>query len=82
MTLRPRQQADLDLIAVGGLSPLTGFMGQADHESVVSRMRLADDPAWSIPITLCLCDGNAARVTGADEVAEIVIGAERATTPG
>jgi sulfate adenylyltransferase len=40
------------MIAIGAFSPLTGFMEQADYESVVDQMRLANGLPWSIPVTL------------------------------
>ncbi len=52
--LTSRQICDLELLLSGGFSPLTGFMGQADYESVCARMRLVDGALWPIPITLDL----------------------------
>ena len=50
--LDKRAISDLEMIAIGALSPLTGFMEQADYESVVDQMRLANGLPWSIPVTL------------------------------
>jgi len=50
--LDERAVSDLELIAIGGFSPLTGFMEQADYDRVVNEMHLANGLPWSIPITL------------------------------
>src|SRR5450432_3229410 len=47
-----KQTADLDMIASGALSPLTGFMVQADYERVVEEMRLESGLPWALPVTL------------------------------
>ena len=50
--LTPRQLCDLELLLNGGLSPVTGFMGEDDVASVVADMRLADGTFWPLPVTL------------------------------
>jgi sulfate adenylyltransferase len=40
------------MIGIGAFSPLTGFMGKADFDSVITDMKLADGNIWPIPITL------------------------------
>jgi len=50
--LSERSQSDLELIAIGGFSPLQGFMEQQDYLAVVKDMHLHNGIAWTIPITL------------------------------
>jgi sulfate adenylyltransferase len=56
LPLDAREQADLELIATGAASPLTGFLGKADYDSVLDRMRLADGTVWPLPFTLAVAD--------------------------
>jgi sulfate adenylyltransferase len=69
LTLSRREISDLEMIAVGTFSPLTGFLGEADYESVVSRMRLANGLPWTIPITLSVREADEARYGKGDDVA-------------
>jgi sulfate adenylyltransferase len=54
VTLTSREVSDLDMLAVGALSPLEGFMGRADYESVVEDMRLANGLPWALPVCLAV----------------------------
>lgn len=58
--LDERTASDLEMIAIGGFSPLTGFMEQADYKQVVSSMHLVNGLPWSIPITLSVTEEIAA----------------------
>ena len=43
---------DVENIADGIFSPLEGFLGQDDFERVISKGRLANELAWTMPTVL------------------------------
>ncbi|MEG3842891.1 sulfate adenylyltransferase [Microcoleus sp. herbarium14] len=57
--LSDRSISDLQMIAIGALSPLKGFMNEADYRSVVKQMRLSNGLPWSVPITLSVSEAVA-----------------------
>ncbi len=64
-----RELADLEMLAVGALSPLTGFQGEADYHSILETMHLKDGLAWAIPVTLSTDEDGSHRLGGASSVA-------------
>ncbi|MBI3997321.1 MAG: sulfate adenylyltransferase [Candidatus Omnitrophica bacterium] len=56
--------SDVEMIAIGGFSPLQGFMGKADYESVVVNRRLANGLVWTIPVTLAVSKTQAQGLKG------------------
>jgi sulfate adenylyltransferase len=73
IALKPWEISDFEMIAVGALSPLEGFMVKADYERVVEEMRLANGLVWSLPITLSVT---------ADEAADFAVDEEITLTDG
>lgn len=65
LTLNPRQMRDLELLLNGALSPLRGYMSQANYERVVDGMHLADGTFWPMPIAL----DTAQPLAGGDRIA-------------
>jgi len=59
ITLNERQMCDLEMLAIGAFSPLTGFMCRSDYESVLDRMRLQGNTLWPIPVCLDISETKA-----------------------
>jgi sulfate adenylyltransferase len=57
LPLTAAEAADLRALATGAYSPLTGFMGAKEHQSVTETMHLPDGTLWSIPVCLGIPDG-------------------------
>src|SRR2546427_254362 len=66
--LSARSLSDLELLAMGGYSPLEGFMTRADYLGAVQDMHLSNGEPWPMPITLALDAGEAASVKEGREI--------------
>lgn len=64
-----REAGDLIMMGIGGFTPLAGFMGKRDWQSVCDDMHTADGLFWPIPITLSCSAETAGTFTDGDEVA-------------
>jgi sulfate adenylyltransferase len=69
LTLSAREAFDLEMIAIGAFSPLTGFMGQADFTRVCKEMRLANGTVWPIPVICSPADEITAKLNVGQKVA-------------
>ena len=69
LVVNERELSDLEMLTVGALSPLTGFVGEADYLSVLETMHLSNGLAWSIPVTLSLTDEDVKRIGAGNAVA-------------
>ena len=69
IVLDARELADLELIATGAASPLTGYLGHADYRSVLERLRLADGTVWPLPFTLAVDEETLGRLAVGSEAA-------------
>ena len=67
--LSPREAGDLEMIAIGAFSPLTGYMGEADFRRVCTEMRLANGTVWPIPVVLSPADDVAGKINKGDKIA-------------
>jgi len=66
--LTQRQQCDFEMLAIGAMSPLQGFTGEADFHSICDRMTLSNGVVWPFPITLTVGQDVADKVNVGDRV--------------
>lgn len=59
---------DIRNISCGRYSPLEGFIGRADLEPVLDKMRLASGVPWTVPILLDVTEEEAAGLNEGDDV--------------
>lgn len=62
VVLSSREAGDLDMLAIGGFSPLQGFMGHDDWQGVCKDMKTASGYFWPIPITLAASEQQASSI--------------------
>ena len=67
--LSQQEQCDLEMIAIGAMSPLEGFMTEADFHSVCDNVTLTDGTIWPIPITCAVHQATAVKIGIGDRVA-------------
>ena len=67
--INARQLSDAHMIAQGAFSPLKGFMGYEDYNSVVKDMHLADGHPWPLPVTLAVDSHKASELKEGQQVA-------------
>lgn len=69
ITIDEWTMCDIECIATGVFSPLTGFMVEEDYNSVVNDLRLANGLIWSLPITFSVDQDLSEQLVIGDKVA-------------
>jgi sulfate adenylyltransferase len=64
-----REKGDLVMLAIGGFTPLEGFMSHADWKGACDDYRTAAGVFWPIPITLSVDAATAGSIAVGEEVA-------------
>ena len=69
VTLDAYAQSDVEAIAIGALSPLEGFMSEAEVASVLATKRLPGGLVWTLPVTLQATGAQAKGISAGGQVA-------------
>jgi adenylyl-sulfate kinase len=64
-----RELFDVEMIASGAYSPLSGFMNQASYQSVLANMSLPNGMYWGLPVTLAVTAELAQTLNVGEELA-------------
>ncbi len=67
--LSDREVSDIEMIGIGALSPIEGFMCKDDYHSVMDTMTLKNGLPWTIPITLSTSAETAKTFKEGEEIA-------------
>ena len=73
--------SDLEMIANGAMSPLKGFMGRDDYQSVISNMRLKNGQIWSLPVALPVAKELASSIKAGEQVALVEAPSQYSNSP-
>ncbi|PIV82034.1 sulfate adenylyltransferase [bacterium CG17_big_fil_post_rev_8_21_14_2_50_64_8] len=79
VSITSREAGDLIMLGIGGFTPLTGFMGEADWRGVCEKMQMANGVFWPIPITLSADADTAESLAAGAEIALVSDGEIMAT---
>jgi sulfate adenylyltransferase len=69
INISSRETGDLIMMGIGGFTPLTGFMTQADWKGVCADMKMADGQFWPIPVTVSASKADADSIKDGEEIA-------------
>jgi ATP sulfurylase len=58
LVLNSRETSDLDMISIGAMSPLQGFMTKEQYTSVLEQKRLPSGLPWPLPIVAAVKPGT------------------------
>lgn len=68
INIQDRFVSDCEMIAIGGFSPLSGFMDKDTAISVIEKMELPGGTIWSIPILLPISKSDKSKIKNGDKV--------------
>jgi sulfate adenylyltransferase len=59
--LSDKEQCDLEMLAIGAFSPLTGFVTEEEFQTICNEMKLPSGLPWPIPVTCAVNSSEAGK---------------------